>query len=54
MMSRAPENRAAAPTPEIALPIINATEFGATAEMRDPSSNRSSAPIKTHFDEYRA
>ena len=54
MMSRAPENRAAAPTPDIALPTINVVELGATAEMTDPTSKKNSAPMKTHFDEYRA
>jgi hypothetical protein len=35
MMRRAPENSAAAPTPEMGLQTMKVTEFGATAEIRD-------------------
>lgn len=39
----------AAPSPAIALPQIKAAEFGATAQMREPSSKIPIALTKTHF-----
>ena len=34
----------AAPRPAIALPTIKATELGAVAHIKDPTSNRAMAP----------
>jgi len=38
-MVRPPESAPPTPVPAIALPMMNATLFGATAEIRDPSIN---------------
>lgn len=38
-----PENKADAPPPATALPTMSATEFGAEAQMIDPSSKTTSA-----------
>lgn len=53
MMIKAPENKAAAPTPEMARPTMNATEDGASAVMSEPISKMMSADMKTHLAEYR-
>lgn len=44
-----PLTKPAAPTPEIALPVISATEFGETAETTEPSSKTSSEMQYTHL-----
>jgi hypothetical protein len=48
-MIRAPEKTPALPIPAIALPIIRAIEFGATPQIRLPSSKIPIAVRKTHF-----
>jgi hypothetical protein len=44
-----PLTRPAAPSPETALPMMSATEFGATAEMIEPISKIASERQYTHF-----
>jgi hypothetical protein len=53
IMTRDPVNRAAAPTPAIALPAIKTADEGATAEINEPTSNMNNAQRKIHFAEYR-
>jgi hypothetical protein len=52
-MSKAPAKRAAAPTPEMALPTIKTAEESVTADMSEPISNMARAQMKVHFAEYR-
>ena len=44
-----PLTRPAAPRPETDLPIISDIEFGATAEMTEPTSKIASERQYTHF-----
>jgi hypothetical protein len=51
MMMSAPEKIPALPTPATALPMIKAMEFGATPQIRLPSSNMEIAMRKTYLIE---
>jgi hypothetical protein len=48
-ISKAPENKPAAPIPATALPIIKVMEFWATPQIRLPSSKIPMALRKTHL-----
>lgn len=52
MMMRYPDCTAEAPTPEMARPMMKATEFGAVAQIREPTSNSSNADKNTNLPEY--
>jgi len=48
-MTRAPENIPADPMPATARPMIRAIDVGATAQIRDPTSNMAMALRYTHL-----
>lgn len=45
----APVNIPEAPNPETARPAMKVAESGATAEIKDPASNRKTQAMKSHF-----
>lgn len=51
MMRYAPEKTPAEPRPAIARPMMRATLFGATPQMRDPTSKIATAMRNTHLME---
>lgn len=48
-ITRDPQNIPAAPNPATALPIINAIELGAAAQITEPTSNMRIEVIKVSF-----
>jgi hypothetical protein len=49
MMVNAPAKIPPAPSPAIALPIMNAVLFGETPQSKEPSSKIETTATKTHF-----